>query len=347
MKNFMAEMQGISLKRSFRPFRPFRPFELRYTNHIHRTFIVVIHQNSSGYREFLGMNRKKLEPGIRLNIPILHSTVLVELREQSASIENIVAYTKDNVPVVVSGNLYFKVTNVHNACYNVTNPQESTINVGKSTIRSIIGTFDYDRLVSERNEITKKLIEVVGNSIKDWGMDCTKFEMQTIKPQDPQVDKQLLLQMEAERRKRENELDTDVVIKTADGEKQAKIKESEGHRTSIINVAQANYDKAKLEAEGSKFLIQKETEAYKQQLQELATCFNGNLLMAAEFILENKRLDKFGHIASNGNSTYFVDPKSVLPSIKVFSDLLHTKSSKPSNTTNTNETPSSELKDAR
>jgi hypothetical protein len=38
-----------------------------------RTFVTVIHQAEIAYRELLGSNRVKLEPGLRLDLPVLHS----------------------------------------------------------------------------------------------------------------------------------------------------------------------------------------------------------------------------------------------------------------------------------
>lgn len=37
-----------------------------------RTFITIVNQAEVAYRQFLGMNRTRLEPGIRLKLPFVH-----------------------------------------------------------------------------------------------------------------------------------------------------------------------------------------------------------------------------------------------------------------------------------
>jgi len=80
--------------------------------------------------------------------------------------------------------------------------------VGTSTIRSVIGSKEYDSINSERNEVNAALRTTIDGSIDQWGVQCTRFEIQAITPQSAQVAKQLELQMEAERLKRKNVLDT-------------------------------------------------------------------------------------------------------------------------------------------
>jgi hypothetical protein len=43
--------------------------------------------------------------------------------------------------------------------------KNSILAVGESTTRSIIGRFEYDTIIRERNEINKELINVIGDSI--------------------------------------------------------------------------------------------------------------------------------------------------------------------------------------
>jgi len=40
-----------------------------------RTFITIVNQAEVAYRQFVGMNRVKLNPGIRIKIPFLHQVI--------------------------------------------------------------------------------------------------------------------------------------------------------------------------------------------------------------------------------------------------------------------------------
>ena len=90
---------------------------------------------------------------------------------------------------------------------------------------------------------------MIGDSISQWGVECTKFEIQSFQPANREVEvrkffwnisahhahlfviskRQLELQMEAERNRRKQLLDTQAQINVAEGQKQRVILESEGH----------------------------------------------------------------------------------------------------------------------
>lgn len=67
-----------------------------------------------------------------------------------------------------------------------------------------------------------------------WGVDCTRFEIQTFKPHNREVEKQLELQMQAERERRKQLLDTQALVNVAEGQKERTILESEGGMFSYL-----------------------------------------------------------------------------------------------------------------
>lgn len=197
----------------------FHTIKLRKSVAHERNFFVVVHQAEVGYREFFGMDRKKVLPGIRLRIPFIHTFYRVDMRERQLDIKDMELYTKDNVPVMCSGTLFFKVIDPEKALFNINNYIKSTHAIGVSAVRSVVGNMDYDCITGGRNMLNNLLTENIGKGITQWGVECCKFEIQEFFPKNKEIARQLELQMEAERRKRENELNTHAKIFTADGEK--------------------------------------------------------------------------------------------------------------------------------
>ena len=64
--------------------------------------------------------------------------------------------------------------------------------------------------------------------MQKWGVECTRFEIQHFHPSNRDVEKQLELQMAAERERRKKILDTQAMVNVAEGHKQRVILESEG-----------------------------------------------------------------------------------------------------------------------
>ena len=276
-----------------------------------RQFFTVINQAEVAYRERFGQNRIRLEPGLRLNIPIVHQLYKVSLKELITPLDNQNAYTKDNVPVIVSGTVFFKVIDVEKAIFSVHNVSQAIKSVGESSFRAVIGRFDYDEIISNRNAINTEMLQILGNTTLDWGINTTRLEIQDFGPQNSVVAKQLEKQMQAERSRRENELQTQADIRSAEGAKQIAVLNSEGQLIA-----------AKNKSEALKYELSATSDGLSDQIQSLSTKFNGDTSKAAEFLLEMKRLEHLQQMASTQNKVYFMPTNGLFPSAKVFTDLI-------------------------
>ncbi len=278
-----------------------------------RSFITVINQAEVAYREFLGKNRIKLNPGLRLNLPILHQLTRVSLKEHFVGLDNQSAYTKDNVPVSVSGTVFYKVIDPEKVCFTIGQPVLAVKSVGESSFRSIIGKFDYDEIIADRNNINSEMLKVLGKTTVDWGINTTRLEIQDFGPQNKEVAKQLEKQMQAERSRRENELQTQADIRSAEGAKQIAILNSEG-----LLIA------AKNKSDAMKYELSATSSGLSEQIESLSKQFNGDTEKASAYLLEIKRLDHLEKLAGTDNKVYFMSDNGIFPKAKVLSDLFTT-----------------------
>lgn len=287
-----------------------------------RNFIIVIPQAHVGYQEMLGYSRTQLNPGIHLNLPILHSTRVFPTYEIGAELTNMDAYTKDNVPVTCSGTLFYKLFDVEKAAYEVVDVESSVMSIGKSCARSVIGKLDYDKITQERNLINQELVETVGKSIAMWGVECTRFELQNFGPQNKEVARNLEKQMEAERSRRENATNTEARIRTSEGEKTTAILESEGRRIAAENEAEGLYVAVTKRAEAEAYERELVAKAWKHQI-DLITESIKCPEKAAQFLLEMQRLQHLQSIATGPNSkVYFAPQTGIFPTAQGIVDML-------------------------
>lgn len=275
-----------------------------------RQFITVVNQAEVAYREFLGQNRVRLEPGLRVNIPIFHNLSRVSLKENLVELNDQDAFTKDNVPVTVSGTVFFKIVDAEKVCFSVQNPILAVKSVGESSFRAVIGRFDYDEIIANRNDINNEMLKILGKTTLEWGINTTRLEIQNFGPQNKEVARELEKQMQAERSRRENELQTQANIRSAEGAKQIAILDSEG---SLIA--------AKNKAEAFKYELTATSDGLSDQIKSLSTNFSGDTVKAAQFLLEIKRLEHLQQLAGSPNKVYFMSPDGVFPSAKIGSDL--------------------------
>ena len=282
----------------------------RISKNTKRNFITIINQAEVAYRERFGQNRVRLEPGIRWNIPIVHQLYKVSLKELIIPLDNQNGYTKDNVPVVVSGTVFFKIVDVEKAVFSIQDIEQSIKSVGESSFRAVIGCFDYDEIISNRNTINKEMLKILGNTTMDWGINTTRLEIQNFGPQNYEVAKQLEKQMQAERNRRENELQTLAEIRSAEGAKQIAILNSEGFLIA-----------AKNKSDAIKYELTATSDGLSDQITSISSKFNGDTNKAAQYLLEIKRLEHLHQLAGTQNKVYFIPSDGIFPTAKVLSDL--------------------------
>ncbi|KAJ7713722.1 hypothetical protein B0H16DRAFT_1809355 [Mycena metata] len=279
-----------------------------------RTFLTIIQQGKEGWQlrfienASLGRDPQRLAPGLHINIPIYHYLHKIDLRESSISIPNLPGYTADNVPVLCSGSLFYRIVDGYKPCFAISDVQNSIRNTGTSAMRSVLGHFTYDQVIGDRNELNKRLNIVIGSSIVNWGVECTRFEVQSFQPANREVERQLELQMEAERSRRKQLLDTQAQINVAEGQKQRVILESEAH--TVVREAEARQQQALMEAT-----------ALAQQIDGVAAAVTapGSTPGPAErrealsALVELRRLEQLRAIANGtGNATYFFGDRAAM-----------------------------------
>lgn len=286
-----------------------------------RNFLTVVAQGHEGWRLSLGRSPVKLTPGLNVSIPFYHQVTILDVRESSVNIPNLPGYTADNVPVLCSGSLFYRINDSYRACFEVSEVEKNVQNIGTSAMRSVLGTFTYDQVIADRNELNKQLNGTIGSSISNWGVECTRFEVQSFQPANREVERQLELQMEAERNRRKQLLDTQAQINVAEGHKQRVILESEGHLEAKSNEADAKYKTVYREAEARLEQSVMEAAALARQIDtisrsiapspEAVTEEHRNLALST--LVELRRLEQLQAIAkSQSNSTYFFGDKSAL-----------------------------------
>ncbi|KAH6905473.1 stomatin family protein [Coprinopsis sp. MPI-PUGE-AT-0042] len=277
-----------------------------------RSFITMIEQGHEGWRLTFGKSPVKVTPGLNIAIPVVHTVMHVDMRETSINIPNLPGYTSDNVPVTCSGSLFYRVTDSYKSCFAVSDVGENVKNTGTSAVRSVLGSFTYDQVIADRNELNKRMNQVIGDSIANWGVERTRFEIQNFQPANREVERQLELQMEAERNRRKQILDTQAQINVAEGQKQRVILESEGLLQAKSNEADASYKTVFREAEARK------QQALATQVNEIARALSNSETVTEEdrrralaALIEIKRLEQLKAIAaSQSNSTYFFGDKA-------------------------------------
>jgi len=213
--------------------------------------------------ERLGNYHKTLGPGFHALVPFIDKVVYKQdLREETIEVEPQECFTKDNVKVEVDGVLYLSVVDPVNASYGITDYRYAAVQLAQTTTRSVIGLLDLDETFEERAKMSKKVVEVLGDVEKLWGIRVHRYEIKNIDTPRT-VQKAMERQMTAERERR-------AVIAKSEGVRDSKVNDAQGRRAEMVNISEAEMQRRINEAEGWANEIEAIAEATAVSIEQIA-----------------------------------------------------------------------------
>jgi regulator of protease activity HflC (stomatin/prohibitin superfamily) len=127
--------------------------------------------------------------------------VRVSLREIVMDVPPQEVITRDNVSVKVNAVLYFRVLHPEKAVIQVENYLYGTSQLSQTTLRSVCGQAELDELLAERDQINRRLQEIIDTATEPWGVKVRAVEVKQI-DLPLEMQRAMAKQAEAEREKR-------------------------------------------------------------------------------------------------------------------------------------------------
>jgi regulator of protease activity HflC (stomatin/prohibitin superfamily) len=152
-------------------------------------------------------------PGIFFIIPFVDRMQVIDLRVRAIDIPKQMVITRDNVTVDVDAVLYFRVLDSTLAVTKVERYASATSLLAQTTLRDVLGAVELDTLLTKREDLNKKLQEILDRATDPWGIKVTAVTIKGVELPDTML-RSIARQAEAEREKRSR-----III--ADGELQA------------------------------------------------------------------------------------------------------------------------------
>ncbi len=172
--------------------------------------IKQINEYERGVKFQFGKFISVMEPGWRIVIPVIQAYQKVDIRIKAVDVPDQDAITKDNVSVNVNAVLYYKVSNAESAIIKVEYFDYAVSQLAQTTMRDVVGEVTLDELLTNRDEISQRIQEIVDKATDPWGIKIVSVDLKHIElPED--MKRVIAKQAEAEREKR-------AVIIKAEGE---------------------------------------------------------------------------------------------------------------------------------
>jgi len=159
-------------------------------------------------------------PGLILLIPIVDKMVKVSLRTIAMDVPPQDVITRDNVSVKVNAVLYFRVMQAEKAIVEVQDYLYATSQLAQTTLRSVLGQFDLDGILSQRDKVNTDLQQILDKHTDPWGIKVALVEVKHIDL--PEIMKRAIArQAEAERERRAKVIHAEGELQAADHLSQA------------------------------------------------------------------------------------------------------------------------------
>ncbi len=160
-----------------------------------------VNQYERGVKFMFGKFHKLVEPGWRLVVPVIQSMTKVDIRTKAVEVPYQDAITRDNVSCKVNAVVYYHVVDAGRAIIVVENFWNAVSQLAQTTMRNVVGELTLDELLSDRDQASIRIKELVAKHTADWGIDVQSVELKDISlPEDMQ--RTIAKQAEAERERR-------------------------------------------------------------------------------------------------------------------------------------------------
>src|ERR1022692_1298427 len=125
----------------------------------------------------------------------------MSLRIETLDVPSQDIITRDNVSAKVNAVCYFRIVDANLALSQVQNYLYATSQKAQTTLRSIVGQFELDEILAEREKVNSQLQVILDQDTEPWGIKVAKVEVKQVDiPENMQ--RAIARQAEAERERR-------------------------------------------------------------------------------------------------------------------------------------------------
>src|SRR6266550_4760267 len=118
----------------------------------------------------LGRYHSTRGPGLYWIIPFIEWQYTIDLRVNTAAVEEQETITKDNVPIKVNAGVWYRIVDPRRATIDVKHVDHAVIQVALTTLRTGIGHHSLDEVLKEQEAVATAIGQKIDAVTEPWGV---------------------------------------------------------------------------------------------------------------------------------------------------------------------------------
>jgi regulator of protease activity HflC (stomatin/prohibitin superfamily) len=262
--------------------------------------VKIVPQGREFTVERFGKYTRTLSPGISILTPFVERIGRrMNMMEQVLDVPTQEVITKDNAVVKVDGIVFIQVMDAARAAYRVDDLPYAIAQLCMTNLRTVVGSMELDEVLSQRDSINTRLLQVIDAATEPWGVKANRIEIKDLTPPSD-ITNAMARQMKAERERR-------AVVTEADGEKQAAIARAEGAKQSAILEAEGRREAAFRDAEAR----EREAEAEARATAMVSEAIARGDVNAINYFVAQKYVEAFAELARSPQQKTVIVPSEM------------------------------------
>ncbi len=165
------------------------------------TTLRVIFEYQRGVIFLLGKYTHTLGPGLKFVFWPFQTLRKIDVRVKAVDVPDQEAITRDNISARINAVIYYKVKDAAKSIIEVENFYYAVSQLAQTTMRNVVGEMDLDQLLSQREDASKRIKDIVDVLTDPWGIQVDNVELKDITLPE-EMKRTMAKQAEAERERR-------------------------------------------------------------------------------------------------------------------------------------------------
>ncbi|GGK79155.1 slipin family protein [Amphritea balenae] len=161
----------------------------------------ILREYERGVIFMLGRFYRVKGPGLIIVIPLIQQMVRVDIRTVVMDVPTQDVISRDNVSVMVNAVVYYRVIDSQKAIINVENFHDATSQLAQTTLRSVLGQYELDDMLSSRDTLNQAIQAILDQQTDIWGIKVSNVEIKHVDLNESMI-RAIAKQAESERERR-------------------------------------------------------------------------------------------------------------------------------------------------